>query len=136
MFLALYPYDYKLNIISNILYLSSLYLEGTTQRRLTKTIIFFDEAIPNILSFDIAPCCLPPLPPWFEFYFVIFVGSCDNEIEMSTTENKKFANLLQLMTLTMFQLTNPYCDNSNINVQNSNLHSSSRQRKLTDGLLY
>ena len=68
--------------------------------------------------------------------FVIFVGSCSKEIEITTINNKKFANLLQLMTLTMSHLTNPYCDNGNINVQNSNLHSSSQQLKLMDGLHY
>ena len=51
--------------------------------------------------------------------------------------NKKFANLLQLMTLArMPHFTSPYYDNGNVNEQNSNFNSSSRQLKLTDGLYY
>ena len=58
---------------------------------------------------------------------VIFVGSCSSEIGITTINNKKFANLLQLKTLTMSHLTSAYYDNGNINQQISNLNSSSRQ---------
>ena len=47
--------------------------------------------------------------------YVIYVEYCSNEIGITTINNKRFANLPQLMTLTMFPLTSPYYDNGNIN---------------------
>ena len=66
----------------------------------------------------------------------MYVVSCNDELGITMINNKKLANLLQLMTLTMSHLTSPYYDNGNINEQNSNLNSSSQQLKYTDGLHY
>ena len=85
-------------------------------------------------------CVRPPLGarsslsyhPTRPKYFVIFVGSFSNEKGLTMINNKKFANLLQLMTLTiMSHLTSPYYYNSYVNEQKSNFNSNSRHLKLT-----
>ena len=67
---------------------------------------------------------------------VTFVESCSGEIGITMINDKRFANPLQVMTITMSHLTSPYYDNGNVNQQNSNVNSTSRQRKLKDGLHY
>ena len=69
--------------------------------------------------------------------FVIFVESFSNQIGITMINNKMFANFLQIMSLTiMSHHTSPCYDNGNVNKQNSDVTSTSRQLKLTDGLHY
>jgi len=65
---------------------------------------------------------------------VIFVESFSNQIGIIMIHNKLFANLLQIMTLTIVShLMSPCYENGNANQQNID-DKASRKLKLMDGL--